>query len=726
MLESPARVKTTVFKLRTLFMTMALVLLGSIIITFLAGRRVLLARDEVQQHDDVLAQIRSTFSAIQDAETGQRGYLLTSEPSYLQPYKDAVSVIPRNLAGLKELADLGLLSRKSVEEFEELNRKKLTELQETVDLAKNGRTEAALNIVRNDSGKNIMDSIRSLFASLKLEQENARAAAHASDVRATWVRTATFVFTAAINLGFLFWAYKRIRREMSLQYVAALETERQREILAVTLASIGDAVIITDTTGRITFTNEVAAELTGWTQEEAKGQPCARVFQIINEHTREPVASPVDKVLSTGAIVGLANHTLLIRKDGRELPIDDSGAPIREQDGSVRGVVLVFRDFTTYKEAERNLIASKQKVEEASKAKDKFLAMLSHELRTPLTPVLATLSAWEARCALPEPLHPDLKLLRRNIEMEVRLINDLLDITRITHGKLFLEKEAVNAHALLAAAADLFRPQCAENGVELSISTRAAQPFVHGDPARLQQVFWNIIGNAAKFTSRGDRINISTADLPEARLRIEISDTGIGMTEETLGGLFQSFHQGDAPPKKSRGLGLGLSISHALVEAHGGRLEAASEGPSKGSTFSIILPTIPEPATNTPAPQPRPSSTGGRRILLVEDHDDTAHVLTQVIRSMGHAVETCATVAAGREKIRDGKYDLILSDIGLPDSTGIEFIQSVRPACATPAVALTGYGTSDDVENCLAAGFNDHLTKPIDFEELQAVLQKYL
>lgn len=728
MRRSPEDLKKTLFKLKGLFFAMALVLVASIAATFIVGLQVLVARDKVQARDAILAQLQAILSEIQNAETGQRGYLLTAETRYLEPYEQAMANMPTQFAGLRELSAGGLVSDAEIQEIQGLTDRKFQEMAGTIQLVRNGQRETALNTVRGDSGKRIMDTIREKISSLRNRQEQARAEAHREDRVATTYRTLMFVGAALVNLAFLFWAYHRIVREMSLQYVATLEIERQKEILAVTLASIGDAVIIADVQGSVTFLNAIAEQLTGWTAAEAGGQPCSKVFHIINEHSREPVDSPVDKVLASGMIVGLANHTLLIRKDGSELPIDDSGAPIREADGTVRGVVLVFRDFSAHKETERLLVNAKEEMEAASKAKDRFLATLSHELRTPLTPVLATLSAWQARHALPPILHPDLQLLRRNVELEARLIDDLLDITRIENGKLFLEKETVDAHGLIEAVATLFRADCGARNISVSLKLQARHSFVEADSARLQQVFWNIIGNAVKFTGTGGDIEIVTTNPNPQTLRVDISDTGIGMSRETLASLFQRFEQGRlAPQRRAQGLGLGLSIARALVDSHGGTLEASSLGLDRGASFTVTLPARPAPADSSRESSPSAGRPAGRKlwILLLEDHEDTAVVMESVLRSMGHEVVTRPTVAEALHEVRKKSFDIILSDLGLPDGSGLDFIRTAREVTQVPAVALTGYGMAEDIEKCLAAGFTEHLTKPVDFERLEMTLVKF-
>ncbi len=457
-------------KVRLFFILMSAVLIIGIAASYFAGRAALDAIARIREFDAAIEAIQDLRSTVQDAETGQRGYLLTREANYLGPYEEAIATIQPRLQAVHKLAQTGSLPAQQVNELERSIETKIEELRKTVSLVQSGRMPAAMQIVRSDEGERTMESIRGLIAEIVSVQEDGRAAAATRADAAIQIRGWVFLGAILLNLAFLSWAYYRIRKEMRQHFVANLETRRQKEILAVTLASIGDAVIITDTKGRITFLNAIAENLTGWSAKEAEDRPCAEVFRIVNEETRLPVESPVDKVLATGAIVGLANHTVLIRRDGSELPIDDSGAPIRESDGTVRGVVLIFRDFTAHKEFERRLVRAKEEIEASSKAKDKFLAVLSHELRTPLTPVLATLSSWESTNALPATLRSDLQRLRRNVELEARLIDDLLDLTRIENGKLSLEKEPVDVHDLIHSAAALFREEVQSERVATSLS----------------------------------------------------------------------------------------------------------------------------------------------------------------------------------------------------------------------------------------------------------------
>jgi PAS domain S-box-containing protein len=543
------------------------------------------------------------------------------------------------------------------------------------------------------------------------------------------LRMAIIIATTALNLSFLGWSFGRLKREIAAREASNLEVYRQKDLLAVTLASIGDAVIVTDTLGQVTFMNRVAEELTGWPIADAAGMPLAEVFKIVNESTRAPVESPVDKVLRLGVIVGLANHTLLLRRDGPEVPIDDSGAPIREPDGTLRGVVLIFRDFSDHKDAEKRLRQAKAEVEAASRAKDHFLATLSHELRTPLTPILATLDSWEAVGEVPPALAGDVQIIRRNIGLEARLIDDLLDLTRIVRGKLPLNLDEVDVHELLEAVTAMCRGDAEARRIELSLRLSAQRHHARADPARLQQVFWNVLKNAIKFTPEQGRIQVASNNEAHSGICVTFADDGIGMSEQTIARVFRPFEQAtEETARQYGGLGLGLAISRGLIEAQGGSISATSPGPGKGSTISVRLSNI--DATKVTEPVTRPgaaasvASTRALSILLVEDHPDTAHVMSRLLRRLGHTVQTSGTVAEAAELARNSPYDLLLSDIGLPDGTGIDLIRQVRAHRALTAIALTGYGMEDDIARCLEAGFTAHLTKPIDFQHLERMVQQ--
>lgn len=708
-----------------LFAIVGAIMAGSVAVAYWIGQRTLNKAHEVEQHRVAIAVLGDTLSTIKGAETGQRGFLLTRDPSYRKPYDDAVDQIRDNLRELGAHFTPGQLA-----DLETDIRSKLAELEKIINLAAAGQPEAALAAVKEGTGKSLMNSIHARIKDLTDAREAQLHESQRVANGATNLRTAVFSFVVLLNLIFLGWAYNRIRTEIMQRMTAMQEGRRQKDLLAVTLASIGDAVILTDTKANIVYMNPVAEKLTGWSMAEAMNHPCSAVFRIINEESRAVVDSPVDKVLRHGAIVGLANHTLLIRRDGSEVPIDDSGAPVTESDGTVRGVVLVFRDFTEHKTAERELRNAKEMLEHSSRAKDRFLAILSHELRTPLTPVLATLNLLEADHHLADELRDDVVMMRRNIELEARLIDDLLDVTRIVQGKLTLNPELCDVHDILQSAIQVYRSDFQAKRLETNLELRAARRFVTADCARIQQVFWNVLKNAAKFTPEGGRIDIKTTNDSEGRIVVAITDNGVGMTPEVVARIFQPFTQGhDDTHRRFGGLGLGLTIARAFVEAHGGTIDAASEGPQRGSTFTIRM--LAAQALG-PAAQPAPagvtacSSDRKLRILLVEDHADSALVLERFLTRLGHQVDTCHSITAARNSLANGgEFDMVFSDIGLPDGTGIDLIREIRKNHTWPAVALTGFGMNEDIARCREAGFDGHLTKPVSIQNLESVIRTH-
>jgi PAS domain S-box-containing protein len=713
-----------------LFLAMALLLVATVAGTYwisnLAiqdGRIIGTVHSAVDSLNDILSRYR-------EAETGQRGYLLTGDPAYLAPYHNALALIPTQLADLDAKASSGLLLQQNVDELRRLGDLKLAELKRTIDLQQQpGGSNAAIAEVRTDVGKKYMDDIRDLIHRMILAKEQQAATLQLTAEHMSDFRSAAFGSTTIINLLFLLWAFNRIRREILARQAAAQELAREQQLTAVTLASIGDGVIVTDASGRIAFLNRIAEKLSGWSSAESLNQPCDKIFNIINESTRQITESPIAKVLRTGLVQGLANHTLLIRKDGSEIPIDDSGAPIRGDDNIVHGVVLVFRDFSERKQYEKNLQQAKEEAETANIAKDNFLAVLSHELRTPLTPVLVTLTSWEQSDTLPAALRDDVQTLRRCVELEARLIDDLLDLTRIVRGKLALHLEEVDVHSLIQAVTGMYRSDMDKKAIQLSLHLDAADHFASADPGRLQQVFWNILKNAAKFTPHGGSIEIKSTNSSDGRLLIAFADTGAGMTPETIARIFKPFEQGSSEiVRRYGGLGLGLAISKAFVEAQNGTIDAVSPGPGQGSTFTLCLPASHSPTQTPCAPSDSPVRHDGHRqleILLVEDHDDTSRVLGRLLEGLGHRVRIADSVASAVAAAKH-PFDLLLSDIGLPDGSGIDLIHQLRQNgdLKGPAVALTGFGMEEDLAKSHEAGFTEHLTKPVNFQRLQMVVQK--
>jgi PAS domain S-box-containing protein len=491
----------------------------------------------------------------------------------------------------------------------------------------------------------------------------------------------------------------------------------------VTLSSIGDGVIATDREGRVTFMNAVAEQLTGWQRSDATGRPVREIFRIVNEDTREPVEEPVEQVLASGRTVGLANHTVLIARDGTERPIDDSGAPIVDALGHMHGVVLVFRDVTELRAARRQETAARQAAEAANRAKDEFLATLSHELRTPLNAILGW-SRMLRRGVLEDSRRAHaLDVIERNAEMQARLIEDLLDVSRIMVGQLRLQYEAVDLQRVIEVAIDSIRPAVDNKSLRVSSSVRLESP-VHGDPARLQQVIWNLLTNAVKFTPPGGVISVEAVE-EDGAVRLAVKDSGEGIPQAFTTRIFDPFTQADGTfARPHGGLGLGLTIVRRLVEAHGGRVEAESGGTDQGATFTVTLPLRRQPLlTALSAISPAARTVRGCRVLVVEDDPDSSELTKTLLEAAGAAVTTCTGAREALEVVGRGSVDVLVADIGLPRDDGLWLIQQVRtlprPAQRTvPAVALTAFASGRDRQRALEAGYDEHVPKPLDLDLL--------
>ena len=623
------------------------------------------------------------------------------------------------------------------------------------------------------------------------------------------------------------------------------ETHEQRERLLVTLGSIGDAVLTTDTEGRVTFLNPVAESLTGWSRDDAMGQPIAAVFEIVNEDSGEPTENPIGKVLQHGKIVGLANHTVLIARDGTRRPIDDSAAPIRNKDGEIVGCVLVFRDISEKKRAEAELrqaeaqframadnipqlswmaspdgsifwfnrrwydytgatfeqmrgdgwhsvvgpaelplvletftrlVASGEPWEDTfslrrhdgqlrwhlsrampiknedgvvlrwfgtntditeqrkmaaelaatDRRKNEFLATLAHELRNPLAPIRTGLQVLKRSGNNAQAVEHVCNMMDRQLSQMVRLVDDLMDVSRITSGKIELRREHVQLTAVVHSAIETSRPLIEEMGHELTVALPEQPILLHADLTRLAQVFMNLLNNAAKYSERGSRIQL-TAERHGADVVVSVKDNGIGIAPDDLATIFEMFSQVEHSLERAQGgLGIGLTLVKRLVELHGGSVDARSAGPHRGAEFVVRLPIVMEafgPKTAIPDDErPRRSSF---RILVVDDNQDGAEILAMMLEAMGNETRVAHDGEEAVAATVEFRPDVILLDIGLPKLNGYEVCRRIR---AQPGgkdliiIAQTGWGQKEDRQRTREAGFDHHMVKPLDPRALQKLL----
>lgn len=528
-------------------------------------------------------------------------------------------------------------------------------------------------------------------------------------VLAIWLMALTLVFAL---LGGRF--YRR-------QTESARRLEREVIFNEKILANMPSGIAFVDpATRRFLQANEAFAKMARHLGGLAVGRD---ITQTTYDEVNLAPPGAIEKVLSFGTPFQVTEHPLKDNQ-GTTRFLNINLLRLQSSQQTVQGVLYLVEDKTRDVTLRQELIG-------ANAAKDQFLALLSHELRNPLSPVIAMVGELEASAPDSPETRQALEVIRRNVELEARLIDDLLDVTRIAKGKLQLSFEIVSVHEILHRAFEICREEIAQKKLNSQFRLNAERSHVEGDPARLQQVFWNLIKNSVKFTPAKGRIIIETLNPAPEEIEIRITDTGLGIEQEKIDKIFNAFEQGQRSiTRRFGGLGLGLAISKAMVDAHNGKIRVTSAGKDQGSTFNVTLKTVAAPVgahngadAAPPADARKEIAARPRRVLVVDDHYDTCTGMKMMLERRGYKITLAHSADQAVEKARTENFDLIISDIGLPDRSGYELMQELSASKGLRGIALSGFGTEHDISKARAAGFAEHLTKPINFERLEEAIR---
>jgi len=497
--------------------------------------------------------------------------------------------------------------------------------------------------------------------------------------------------------------------------VTTLKPPSGEALLAAIVASSDDAIVSKTLDGIITSWNLGAERVFGYSEAEALGKSITMLIPPDRQHEEEMILSR----LRRGQPIE-HYETVRVAKDGRLVDISVTISPVRDETGDVVGASKVARDISAQKRLQ-------QELREADARKNEFLALLAHELRNPLGPIRHAVKILRARAPSPDELQWATSIIDRQTEHMTRLVEDLLDVSRITRGTIELRRERVSLATVLKAAVEASSALMERNRHQLKVTTPSQPLYVEGDVTRLTQIVANLLDNAAKYTDPGGKVWLSAEREGDSAV-IRVKDSGIGISAEVLPRIFDMFTQAGLPVERSQGgLGVGLALVERLVLLHGGTVAAYSGGAGQGSQFTIKLPLA--PAQKVPAVELRDASLAPSRsrckVLVVDDNVDSVDSLAMLLRMMGHEVETASDGASGLEKAVAFKPNVAILDIGLPKVNGYELAKQIREQPWSKnviLVALTGWGQEQHRRRSEEAGFNHHLTKPVEFDVLQEIL----
>jgi two-component system cell cycle sensor histidine kinase/response regulator CckA len=706
------------------FIPAALVLLFFTgIFSFHSLRRFQASSKDVVISKDILNHASRLLAAITDAETGQRGFLLTGRKEYLQPFQSGTAQVPAELSALELAANSRAEQLARAEVLRMLVNRKLEELRTTLSLQVNSGTAAALTMVNTDAGKRTMDQIRAVSQKL-LDSEYARLTDNARTAQSDGV-TSLLVTTSASACLFTLLALAMVVINRASKHREQLieELHERGELLHTTLTSIGDAVIVTDEKGNVTFQNGVSEDLTGWTLADAIGKPLPEVFDIVNEYTGEAVESPVTKVLREGCIVGLANHTVLLGRNGRRVPIEDSGAPIRNKDGALFGVVMVFRDVSENRKSEAQNRRLEEKLQETARLESLGVLAggIAHDFNNLLVGIMGSASLALEVSTLQE-CRPLLRQVVQTSERAAHLTRQMLAYA----GKGKILSEQIQLAEYVRETLPLMETAIART-IQLKLEISGDSLVISADPAQVQQILMNLVINAAEaYDGRNGTVKVAvykqTADAhyieelaaqaeitPGDYVCLEVSDGGCGMDKGTLSRIFDPFFT-----TKFSGRGLGLSAVAGIVRSHKGAIRVYSE-PGAGTTFRVLLPAVLAVAAQRPAESTPPSLRGQGTVLVVDDEEMVRTLMKTALTHYGYRVLLAEDGEVALRILKDSRdsIEVVILDLTMPVKSGEETLRDIRQLePGLPVLMTSGFSGTDAFRSFGQYGISGFIQKP--------------
>jgi PAS domain S-box-containing protein len=681
----------------------------------------------------IMLALERFASSLKDAEVGQRGYLLTGKESYLEPYERAVRELPNALAQIRTAADHLIELQQLVPELEVLTYSKLAELRQSIATRNNAGLDAALLPLQTNAAQLSTDRLHTQIEIMKKiargNQSQRRDTTELAKLLAIVATLATTGVSLFLVGGILYVInHNRRRREK----VAALMLEQQNRLhvtdrqLRLFVEQVSDyAIFMISPDLRATTWNQGVEQVLGFTEEEFIG---LEIIPAIFPPSAREDGSAAEEFFLAAELGQASDDRWMCTKNGTHFWASGITTGVRDSDGRLLGFNKVLRNLTERKLAEDELKTLAAELAERDRNKTTFLATLAHELRNPLAPIKNTVQLLSLS-NLDSETQELIDIVQRQTDQMVRLIDDLMDISRISRGRIELKKERVSLASLVDTAVEACLPLIHSNGQVLKVYPPESEIVVDADPARMTQVISNLLTNASKYSDVGGTIEISYGVRNE-HVIVEVLDNGMGIVADELEDVFKMFSQGaETIERGSSGLGIGLTLVRSLVELHGGTVAAFSEGLGKGARFTILLPPPVEeaPEGNVQTETEMASPLQPLNVLVVDDSRSITLVMSRLLSKFGHAVRTAEN---GLEAIQmlhamDGfQPDIIFSDISMPGMNGYEFVRHLRadPQCGQVyAVAMTGFGQQADRNKALEAGFNEHTVKPVDVRVLRKI-----